>query len=746
MANAFSTGPAVRFGDFELDLQSGELTQNGSRVLLADQPFRLLAILIRERGSLVTRDDLRRELWSEGTFVDFDPSINAAVKRVREVLGDSAAAPQFVETLPRRGYRFIAPVHEVAPATSAMDDEKGAPPGLTPAATGPSRLPLDVNQIEVLGPVLDVSPGRRSRLGWTPIALVLASGIGILTIGLLRGWLAPFHSGTSQLTISRVTNDGSVQAAALSQDGRTLAYVKREGVRESLWLKRAGDSQPIRLRPPVDATYKSLTFAPGDSLHYTLFRPDRTLVEPFTLSIAGGSPAQMVGPAGRISFDRSGSRYAYVASFSLAQRESRIVVSPGFDGDVRVLAVRRPPESFVRIKPAWSHDGSRLAVFGVSETAPAALSLIVLDARNGRILKAVPVDLVAVDSALWLPEGLRLVVSGRATNGTPERLWICSIDSGALRPLTTDLSDYRLVGFSQDTGQIVAVRGDVARSVWMADLNRLDAPRAVAQNSGEVGELEGLAWATNDTVLYTAAESGNIDLWSVKVHDGTRHRLTTDPADDFHPSATADGRTVVFASSRGGVSGIWSMNGDGTGQRRLTEGADVRPSVARDGRMLVFQRGAVDTTPFTLWRLPIGDTRPTALSDHHSMRPALSPDGQSVAHYLMTAEAWMLAVTPLAGGAPQRTIPIAETHATRIVRWSSDSRAVAYIDGAGGASNIWVQPLARSPAERLTHFAEGRISTFDWSPDGSRLAWIRVSEVRDVVLIDFPGLNRHATP
>ena len=83
----------VRFRDFALDLQSGELTQNGSRVLLADQPFRLLAILIRERGSLVTREDLRRELWSEGTFVDFDPSLNAAVKRVREVLGDSAAAP-----------------------------------------------------------------------------------------------------------------------------------------------------------------------------------------------------------------------------------------------------------------------------------------------------------------------------------------------------------------------------------------------------------------------------------------------------------------------------------------------------------------------------------------------------------------------------------------------------------------------------------------------------------------------------
>ena len=90
MANTVSSGPVVRFGDFELDLQSGDLTQNGSRVLLPDQPFRLLAIMIRERGALLTREDLRRELWPEGTFVDFEPSLNAAVKRVREALGDSA--------------------------------------------------------------------------------------------------------------------------------------------------------------------------------------------------------------------------------------------------------------------------------------------------------------------------------------------------------------------------------------------------------------------------------------------------------------------------------------------------------------------------------------------------------------------------------------------------------------------------------------------------------------------------------
>ena len=123
----------VRFGEFELDLRSGELARNGSRVLMPDQPLRLLALLIRERGSLVTRDELRRQLWRDDTFVDFEPSLNAAVKRLRETLGDSAVAPRFIETLPRRGYRFIAPV---------MDGGSPPPAGHIALQAAPAGLEL----------------------------------------------------------------------------------------------------------------------------------------------------------------------------------------------------------------------------------------------------------------------------------------------------------------------------------------------------------------------------------------------------------------------------------------------------------------------------------------------------------------------------------------------------------------------------------------------------------------------------
>jgi DNA-binding winged helix-turn-helix (wHTH) protein len=102
-----ATAHVVRFGDFTLDLRSGELSRAGHRVVLPDQPFRLLVTLIRERGQMVTRETLQQQLWTDDTFVDFEAGLNAAVKRVREALGDSAASPVFIETLAAAGL----PVH-----------------------------------------------------------------------------------------------------------------------------------------------------------------------------------------------------------------------------------------------------------------------------------------------------------------------------------------------------------------------------------------------------------------------------------------------------------------------------------------------------------------------------------------------------------------------------------------------------------------------------------------------------------
>ena len=164
-------GP-VRFGAFQLDLRTGELRKAGDRINLPDQPFQVLKALLDRPGDLVTREELRQRLWPAETFVDFEHGLNAAVRRLRDALGDSADVPRFVETLPRRGYRFIAPV--TAPAVE--DQPAPARPGVedlhegsgTPDQTGAPRRLTRAWRLAVVAALTFVSAGILWASGYRP--------------------------------------------------------------------------------------------------------------------------------------------------------------------------------------------------------------------------------------------------------------------------------------------------------------------------------------------------------------------------------------------------------------------------------------------------------------------------------------------------------------------------------------------------------------------------------------------------
>ena len=125
---ASQTPETFRFGEFELNVEAGELRRNNRRLKLQPQPFKLLVLLVRRAGNLVSREDIRHELWPDGTFVDFDQSVNFSIKQIRDVLGDSADRPLYLETVPRRGHRFIAPT------ASSLEPHRAAV--ILPGATG----------------------------------------------------------------------------------------------------------------------------------------------------------------------------------------------------------------------------------------------------------------------------------------------------------------------------------------------------------------------------------------------------------------------------------------------------------------------------------------------------------------------------------------------------------------------------------------------------------------------------------
>src|SRR6188768_207397 len=165
----------VRFGSFELDVRLRELRTGSTRVRLQDQPFEILRLMLERPGEVITREELQQRLWPDGTFVDFEHSLNAAVKRLRAALGDSADNPRFVETLPRRGYRFIAPVSGpgVEPVSVPVQPSvPAAPPVVAPDLESVEAVPAEtiVAHAEGLGPI-----GRRAILLVVLGAAVLAA-------------------------------------------------------------------------------------------------------------------------------------------------------------------------------------------------------------------------------------------------------------------------------------------------------------------------------------------------------------------------------------------------------------------------------------------------------------------------------------------------------------------------------------------------------------------------------------------
>ncbi len=200
MADTDNAVQVLRFGIYEADLKSGELRKNGSKIRLQEQPFQVLAMLLEHPGDVVTREDLRQKLWPADTFVDFDHSLNTAINKLREALGDSASNPRFVETLARRGYRFIAPVQGSASAVMQATVVAGAETTLVAAAaeTQPvEELPtvdrrlarallmliqlmylcFYVVSLAKLDVVEDLSAQFLGGRGWVLVALVVLSAV-----------------------------------------------------------------------------------------------------------------------------------------------------------------------------------------------------------------------------------------------------------------------------------------------------------------------------------------------------------------------------------------------------------------------------------------------------------------------------------------------------------------------------------------------------------------------------------------
>ena len=285
----------VRFGVFEIDLRSGELRKSGARLNLQQQPLQVLSVLLEQPGELVTRDALRSRLWPDDTFVDFDHGLNAAVKRLRDTLGDSAESPRFIETVARRGYRFIAPasVPDAVEAAGARRVSLWRP--VVWAATGAGIAALmmmlvdQVRPTRLSGPVLATSivvDGVAPELNQPGVHFAVApSGRTVVFAGNYGERRILYRRELDRLDPEPIVGTGGASDVFFSHDSRRLGFEKDS----ELWTASLDGGTPQRLLP--NQPLRGGTWGEGDRI--VIGRVGSGL---WMASTTGGEPRQLTVP------------------------------------------------------------------------------------------------------------------------------------------------------------------------------------------------------------------------------------------------------------------------------------------------------------------------------------------------------------------------------------------------------------------------------------------------------------------
>jgi len=508
----------IRFGLFELDLRNGELRKQGIKVRLQQQPFQILVALLQHTGEVVTREDLREQLWPMDTFVDFEHGLNAAVKRLRDALGDSAENPVFIETLARRGYRFIAPVQ-------GMHNE---------------------SVVETVS-----APGLResyARRLWIPVALVCL----IVIVVAVRKFVDRPRVRSSELTERKLTTNSpemSVSSAVISPDGKLLAYTDNTGV----YLKHIQTGEMHQLQVSADFSnhlHVDDWYPDGSHLLITHERPGES-PSLWSISVFGGSPRRLIdnGEAGSVSPD--GTRIAFHRMDSTQQEW--VMRSDGSDA-VKVA----DDKSSALLQPKWSPDGNRIAYIKFAFTYNGSLGIGSIEAnewRNARVTTLLSDSQLGVALG-WLSDG-RLIYS-RWNSGRRQDAGLWSIpleQSGnpASEPkqIVGGHGWISQISQSYESKVITYLRGNVVPNPYIAILGPGGA-QVISKRRLIFDENENdvFAWTSDSTsVLFSSDRNGTMEIFKQGVDQSIPENLVTSPEQLLQPKLAPAGSEILYVSA-----------------------------------------------------------------------------------------------------------------------------------------------------------------------------------------------------
>jgi eukaryotic-like serine/threonine-protein kinase len=601
------------------------------------------------------------------------------------------------------------------------------------AKTAIANAPQTVSSAEYV-----VREVKRHKLG-------LVIGVAAVVVALAGGWFAwsrfrerPADVRLFQnMKLTRLTETGKANLAAISPDGKYVVHVVNEGAQSSLWVRQAATSSNVQIVAPTNSNFIGLCFSPdGTYVYYTVYEKTSPVGIVYQIPVLGGSPRKILEDADTgITFSPDGKRFAFIRQFPQTSETSMVVANADGSGEDKIVT-RKFPHAFNAggaTGPSWSPNGASIAC-SVSELANGVVTsgVAVVDVKSKSDTPISSAKWVFVGQAQWAPSSSGVIVTAREEFSSPTQLWYVSIPSGHAERITNDLNNYNGVSISADGSSLATVESQARSNLWIAPGG--NAAQATQITYGKNEGVSKLSWTTDGRIIFAALSGGTSDLWTVKA-DGTELRpLTSGAGLNAFPVASADGKYIVFVSARSGSPHLYRMNVDGTDLKQLTSAAgEVNPAVTPDSLWVVFSNVADNK----LWKVSIDGGTPSRVSTKLAGVPAVSPDGKLIAcrYREEVLRPFQLGIVSLETGQTVKAIDFPPTStAGGGMQWSADGKSVMYVDTRNGVSNIWGQPIDGSAAKQLTDFKSDQIFTFNWSKDG-KLLLARGNVTNDVVMI-----------
>jgi Tol biopolymer transport system component len=577
-------------------------------------------------------------------------------------------------------------------------------------------------------------------IGRHKLGVVIALLLGVAAIGAGAFLWSRLQSQQNartfrQIRLSQLTNSGKANLATISPDGKYVVHVVNDGTQPSLWVRQVATTSDVQIVPPAEVRYIGLTFSrDGNYVFYVVYEKNNPMGIAYQIPVLGGTPQKVAQDVDTpLTFSADGKRFAWVRNFPQSGETSLLVANSDGTNEQKILSRQRPKRltTGAGIGPSWSPEKDLVAVTAAGPEDGVDRHGIMLVDLNGKTEKdATSHRWSFLQQVAWTPHNAGLVVAAQEQQGGSTQLWYVDHPTGEVSRITNDLNNYNGISISADGSKLATVQSQNSATVWLAPNGKAEAAQKVTSGTNEGGN--GLAFMPDGRIIYTVFGAGKSDMFMVNP-DGTNQRqLTSNAGLNALPYASADGRYIVFVSTRTGSPHIWRMNSDGSNLKQLTNGiAEVSPVVTPDNQWIVYQ----SADNLGLWKVSIDGGNPVQVMDRLASQHAVSPDGKLIAcrYREQDLSPFVLALIDFATGKTVKTIDIPPTNNS--LDWSADGRSVLYTDTRGGVSNIWSQAIDGGAPKQVTNFKSDLIFAFDLSPDGKQMTLSRGTVSNNVVLI-----------